>query len=197
MLNHISPVFSPELLAAVYAMGHGDTIVLADGNFPSDGVSRRGAAEIIRADDHGIPELLDAILALMPLDTYAEKPVLYMAKSECDRDLALPILDEYKKIIEKYDERGEACTGYLERYAFYDKAEQASCRAARPHSMRTSSCRRASSSGISDCFFSPFGASVPFWPDAPFSRFRRKRKKKGVSGIAPADTFFVGSITEH
>ena len=47
MLNHISPVFSPELLAAVYAMGHGDTIVLADGNFPSDGVSRRGAAEII------------------------------------------------------------------------------------------------------------------------------------------------------
>ena len=125
MLNHISPVFSPELLAAVYAMGHGDTIVLADGNFPSDGVSRRGAAEIIRADGHGIPELLDAILALMPLDTYAEKPVLYMAKSECDRDLALPILDEYKKIIEKYDERGEACTGYLERYAFYDKAEQA------------------------------------------------------------------------
>ena len=109
MLNHISPVFSPELLAAVYAMGHGDTIVLADGNFPSDGVSRRGAAEIIRADGHGIPELLDAILALMPLDTYAEKPVLY----------------EYKKIIEKYDERGEACTGYLERYAFYDKAEQA------------------------------------------------------------------------
>lgn len=55
MLNHISPVFSPELLAAVYAMGHGDTIVLADGNFPSDGVSRRGAAEIIRADGHGIP----------------------------------------------------------------------------------------------------------------------------------------------
>ena len=95
--------------------------------FPEDMVSdqpeRVRAAEIIRADGHGIPELLDAILALMPLDTYAEKPVLYMAKSECDRDLALPILDEYKKIIEKYDERGEACTGYLERYAFYDKAD--------------------------------------------------------------------------
>ena len=74
---------------------------------------------------HGIPELLDAILELMPLDTYTEKPVLYMAKSECDRNLALPILDEYKTIIEKYDARGKACTGYLERYAFYDKAEQA------------------------------------------------------------------------
>lgn len=79
-------------------------------------MSRRG---------HGIPELLDAILELMPLDTYTEKPVLYMAKSECDRNLALPILDEYKTIIEKHDARGKACTGYLERYAFYDKAERA------------------------------------------------------------------------
>ena len=177
MLNHISPVFSPELLAAVYAMGHGDTIVLADGNFPSDGVSRRGAAEIIRADGHGIPELLDAILALMPLDTYAEKPVLYMAKSECDRDLALPILDEYKKIIEKYDERGEACTGYLERYAFYDKAEQA-CYIVQSGETSQYANIILQSSGISDRFFSPFGASVPFRPDAPLSRFRRKRKKK-------------------
>ena len=181
MLNHISPVFSPELLAAVYAMGHGDTIVLADGNFPSDGVSRRGAAEIIRADGHGIPELLDAILALMPLDTYAEKPVLYMAKSECDRDLALPILDEYKKIIEKYDERGERARAIWSgtRSTIRRSRPATSCRAARPRSMRTSSCRRALSSGISDRFFSPFGASVPFRPDAPFSRFRRKRKKKG------------------
>lgn len=125
MLNHISPLFSPELLAAIYAMGHGDTIVLADGNFPSDGVSRRGAAKVIRADGHGIPELLDAILQLMPLDTHVETPVLYMAKSECDHDLELPVLDEYEKIIEKYDARGAACTGYVERFAFYEKAEKA------------------------------------------------------------------------
>lgn len=125
MLNKISPVFSPELLAAIYAMGHGDCIVLADGNFPSDGVARRGRAEIIRADGHGVPELLEAILELMPLDTYTEKPVLYMAKSECDRDLALPILDVYKAIIENYDARGEACAGFVERYQFYDLAEKA------------------------------------------------------------------------
>ena len=105
MLNHISPLFSPELLAAIYAMGHGDTIVLADGNFPSDGVSRRGTAKVIRA--------------------HVETPVLYMAKSECDRDLELPVLDEYEKIIEKYDARGAACTGYVERFAFYEKAEKA------------------------------------------------------------------------
>ena len=123
MLKGISPLLSPELLKVLCEMGHGDELVIADGNFPAESIGKN--AIVIRADGHGIPELLDAILVLMPLDTYAEKPVLYMAKSECDRDLALPILDEYKKIIEKYDERGEACTGYLERYAFYDKAEQA------------------------------------------------------------------------
>ena len=123
MLKGIPAILSPELLKVVCEMGHGDELVIADGNFPAESIGKN--AVVIRADGHGIPELLDAILALMPLDTYAEKPVLYMAKSECDRDLALPILDEYKKIIEKYDERGEACTGYLERYAFYDKAEQA------------------------------------------------------------------------
>lgn len=125
MLNHISAVFSPELLAAIYAMGHGDTIVLADGNFPSDGVSRKHDADIIRADGHGIPALLDAILDLMPLDTYIDKPVAYMAKSDCDRDLKLPIIDEYSAILKLHDINPTECTAYLERYDFYDKAAKA------------------------------------------------------------------------
>ena len=125
MLNKISPVFSPELLAAIYAMGHGDTIVLADGNFPSEGVSRQQGADIIRADGHGIPELLEAILDLMPLDTYIDTPVEYMAKSACDADLQLPIMDEYSRIIAKHDSRGDAVACYLERYAFYEKAAKA------------------------------------------------------------------------
>ena len=125
MLKHISPLFSPELLAAIYAMGHGDTIVLADGNFPSDGVLRKGKGTLIRADGHGIPELLEAILEVMPLDTYIEHPVSYMAKSECDRDLQLPILDQYSQILGKYEARGDQCTEFIERYAFYEKAAQA------------------------------------------------------------------------
>jgi L-fucose mutarotase len=125
MLKNISPVFSPELLAAIYAMGHGDTLVLADGNFPSEGVSRRQGAKIIRADGHGIPELLDAILALMPLDTYIDKPVEYMAKSACDADLVLPIMEVYSKILANYDSRGNEAACYLDRYDFYDKAAKA------------------------------------------------------------------------
>ena len=127
MLNHISPVFSPELLAAIYAMGHGDTIVLADGNFPSDGVSRRGAAKVIRADGHGVPELLDAILQVIPLDEYVEHPVMIMQVAEKDRGMEIPIWDEYKKIVAKYDARGEAAFGSYERFEFYDEARKTYC----------------------------------------------------------------------
>ena len=122
MLNHISPVFSPELLAAVYAMGHGDTIVLADGNFPSNGVSRRGAAEIIRADGHGIPELMEAILSLMPLDSYVEHPTTFMAV--LPNDPYVPeIWDTYRAIGAKHEEQGlreEA----IDKYTFYKRGAQ-------------------------------------------------------------------------
>jgi len=52
-------------------MGHGDTIVIADGNFPSESVGK--SAIVIRADGLGVPELLESILKVFPLDTYVEK----------------------------------------------------------------------------------------------------------------------------
>lgn len=66
MLKGISPLLSPELLKALDEMGHGDTLVIADGNFPAESVGKN--AKVIRADGHGVPELLDAVLALLPLD---------------------------------------------------------------------------------------------------------------------------------
>ena len=109
MLKNIPSILSPELLKVLSEMGHSDRICIGDGNFPGASMAKAKGAIFLRADGHGVPELLDAILELMPLDTYTEKPVLYMAKSECDRNLALPILDEYKTIIEKHDTRGKAC----------------------------------------------------------------------------------------
>ena len=67
MLKGISPILSPELLKALCEMGHGDELVIADGNFPSASVGKD--ATVIRADGHGTAELLDAILRLFPLDT--------------------------------------------------------------------------------------------------------------------------------
>ena len=102
-------------------MGHGDTIVIGDGNFPAASNAQR----LIRCDGHNVPELLDAILKLMPLDTYVETPAMLMQKMERDRDLEIPVWDEYKSIVAKYDERGEAAVGAYERFEFYDEAKKA------------------------------------------------------------------------
>ena len=73
MLKGIPKILPPALLKALCEMGHGDTLVLADGNFPAHTVGKN--AVVVRMDGHGIPEILDAILQLVPLDTYVEKPV--------------------------------------------------------------------------------------------------------------------------
>jgi L-fucose mutarotase len=122
MLKGIPPIISPELLKVLCEMGHGDRIVIADGNFASASTGKR--AIVIRCDGHGVPELLDAILQLFPLDTYTEKPVTLMAVLPGD-DVETPIWDEYKEIISKYDERKSAVVGTVSRSEFYDEAREA------------------------------------------------------------------------
>ena len=73
MLKGINPVLSPELLKALCEMGHGDELVIADGNFPCESVGKN--AIVVRADGHSTTEILDAVLSLIPLDTYTEKPI--------------------------------------------------------------------------------------------------------------------------
>jgi L-fucose mutarotase len=75
MLDGISPILSPELLDALYRMGHGDEILLADAHFPGDRIGRR----VIRADGLKTPDLLEAILPLFPLDSFVEAPLIMMA----------------------------------------------------------------------------------------------------------------------
>ena len=122
MLKGIPKIISPELLKVLSEMGHGDRIVIADGNFPSESVGKN--AIVIRCDGHGVPELLDAILQLFPLDTYVEKPVSLMEVVKGD-NVETPIWDTYKEIITKYDARGAETVGNIERFAFYDEAKTA------------------------------------------------------------------------
>ena len=85
--------------------------------------------DIIRASGKtgiGVPEILDAILKLFPLDTYVEHPVNLMEVMPGD-DVETPIWDTYKEIIRKYDDRGDAVVGNIERFAFYDEAKTAYC----------------------------------------------------------------------
>ena len=122
MLKGISPVISPELLKVLCEMGHSDTIVIADGNFPSESIGKN--AKVIRADGHGVPKLLEAILKLFPLDTYVEKPVSLMQVTPGD-PVETPIWDVYKEIVSKEDERGAEAFSEIERFEFYEKAKNA------------------------------------------------------------------------
>lgn len=124
MLKGIPKILSPELLMVLCEMGHSDRIVIADGNFPSESMGKD--AIVIRCDGHGVPEILDAILQVMPLDTYVEKPVNLMQLMPNDvGKVETPIWDTYKEIVTKHDDRGADAIGNIERFAFYDEAKTA------------------------------------------------------------------------
>ena len=124
MLKGIPKILSPELLKVLCEMGHSDRIVIADGNFPSESMGKDAIA--IRCDGHGVPEILDAILQVFPLDTYVENPVNLMQLMPDDvGKVETPIWDTYKEIVKKHDDRGEAAIGNIERFAFYDEAKTA------------------------------------------------------------------------
>ena len=127
MLKNIPPILSPELLKVLSEMGHGDRICIGDGNFPGASMAKAEGAILVRADGHGIPELLDAILQVIPLDAYVETPAMLMQKMDCDKDLVIPVWDEYKAIIAKHDERGASAVGSYERFEFYDQAKKCYC----------------------------------------------------------------------
>ena len=76
MLKGIPKILSPELLKVLCEMGHGDRIVIADGNFPAQSMGKDGI--VIRMDGHGTCEILEAVLKVFPLDTYVEHPVNLM-----------------------------------------------------------------------------------------------------------------------
>lgn len=123
MLKGIPAILSPELLKVLCEMGHSDRIVISDGNFPAETMGKD--AIVVRMDGHGVPEILDAILQVFPLDTYVEKPVNLMELMDCDKGvIETPIWDEYKSIVAKYDERGAAAVGNIDRFDFYDEAKK-------------------------------------------------------------------------
>ena len=120
MLNKIPQILSPDLVKTLMEMGHGDTIVIADGNFPSETCGKR----VIRADGHGVPELLDAILELFPLDVkYSEAPFGLM--KVVSGDTIVPVIwDEYKNILDKHYSIRPTIE-HIERFEFYKCAKEA------------------------------------------------------------------------
>ena len=122
MLKGIPKILSPELLKVLCEMGHGDRLVIADGNFPSESMGKN--AIVIRMDGHGVCDVLEAVLEVFPLDTYVEKPVNLMEVMSGD-DVETPIWKEYERLVATVDERGSSAIGYIERFAFYEEAKKA------------------------------------------------------------------------
>jgi L-fucose mutarotase len=119
MLKGISKLISPELIKILMEMGHGDEIVIADGNFPA----ASHAARLVRADGHDIPELLAAILHLLPLDTYGDHPVSLMAVAAGD-PVETPIWEVYQSIVDASEQRSISLE-QIERFVFYERAKKA------------------------------------------------------------------------
>ena len=122
MLKGIPKILSPALLKVLCEMGHSDRLVIADGNFPAESMGKD--AIVIRMDGHNACDVLEAILAIFPLDTYVERPVALMQVVPGD-DVATPIWDDYARIIAKEDPRGADAITHLERFAFYEEAKKA------------------------------------------------------------------------
>lgn len=117
MLKGIPSILSPELLKILMEMGHGDEIIIADGNFPAASHAQR----LVRCDGHGVPEVLEAVLKLLPLDQYVEKPVALM--DVVPGDTVVPVIwEEYKSEIAKY---GNVEIEFMERFDFYERAKKA------------------------------------------------------------------------
>ena len=119
MLIGISHVVGPDLLAALYRMGHGDEIVLGDAHFPGETFNQR----VLRADGLNISDLLDGILPLFALDTYVESPVVMMAPVEGD-ELDPAVEKTYREVIRKHWPDTPAIQR-IERFAFYERTKGA------------------------------------------------------------------------
>lgn len=119
MLRNIPPILSPEILWSLRAMGHGDELVIVDANFPATALGAR----CHRLDGVTATNVLQAVLTVMPLDSYVPDPALVM-EVVGDPDAVPPIVAEFQTITTQTADN-PATLGALERFAFYERAKTA------------------------------------------------------------------------
>ena len=119
MLKGIPPILSPDLMHMMMSMGHGDELVLADANFPAATNARR----LVRADGHGVPDVLEAVLKFFPLDTYVPEPAVVMAVVPGDK-VEPVIWKDYERILGAAEGR-DVPLAQIERNGFYTRARMA------------------------------------------------------------------------
>jgi L-fucose mutarotase len=124
MLKNLDPLLGPELLYVLAAMGHGDEVAIVDANFPADSVACRTAyGRLVTVGGASVPEVVRAVVSVLPLDDFVDQPVRRMA---VDGDVAeLPEVQvEVQDVVDNAAGRSLPI-GALERFAFYEAARGA------------------------------------------------------------------------
>jgi L-fucose mutarotase len=126
MLKGLDPVLSADVLHALKSMGHGDDLIIADLNFPSDSVSRSTIlGKLLRLENVSAARAVRAVLSVMPLDSFVAEPALRM-EIVGKPDEIPPVQAEVQAEIDKAE--GKRLTmGSIERFAFYDLARKSYC----------------------------------------------------------------------
>ena len=119
MLRGLNPILSPDLLYILRAMGHGDDIVIADANFPAESMGQ----QVVRLDGLSATDVLEAVLSIMPLDSFVDDPATTMQVVD-DPEATPPVVEAFQKIVETVaDNPVPMCS--IERFTFYDRAKAA------------------------------------------------------------------------
>ncbi|MBL7014368.1 MAG: fucose isomerase [Candidatus Marinimicrobia bacterium] len=117
MLKNIPPILSPDLLHILMSMGHGDEIVIADGNFPADTHAER----LIRADGHGVCDIVKAFIPFFPMDESVNDYAIVMATGN---ESIPPIWTEFESILHNQSPNRSTLTS-ISREAFYERSRNA------------------------------------------------------------------------
>ncbi len=126
MLKGIDPILNADILYALRSMGHGDDLIIADANFPSDAVARQtGFGRLLRMDCASAGRAARAILSVLPLDSFVEHPALRMEIVDKPDDVP-PVQAEVQEAIDAAEGKSLPM-GSVERFAFYDLAKKSYC----------------------------------------------------------------------
>jgi L-fucose mutarotase len=124
-LKNLDPLLNADVLHALRAMGHGDTLVLSDTNFPSESVARKTVLGKLLRIDATCPRAARAILSVMPLDSFVEHATYRMEVVGNPKDIQ-PVQKEVQAEIDKAEGKPWPM-GSIERMAFYEHAKKAYC----------------------------------------------------------------------
>ena len=126
MLKGINPLLNADVLRALRAMGHGDDLIIADTNFPADSVARQTAlGKLLRMDNTTAAQAVEAVLSLMPLDTFVDDAAGRMEIVGSPNEVP-PVQQEVQAVIDVAEGKSWPMMS-IERYAFYERAKHAYC----------------------------------------------------------------------